>query len=253
MNTISTFLEHFDLTQLISLLIQAIAALLCISFHEMGHGFAAWCLGDETAKRQGRVSMNPLHHIDPLGLILLVTAGFGWAKPVPVDMRHFRHPKSGMAITALAGPLSNFLMGWAALGGASLLYHFALKQIITVQLYAHLFALLIQIAVLSVGLGMFNLIPFPPLDGSKILFSLLPDRIYYFILRLRALPDGRPLRAGLLWPAGHAAGCAAELGVEGAVSADPVPGGLLRAVNGTGRTCLPPGRGGTEPVGTGEL
>lgn len=183
MNTISTFLEHFELTQLISLLIQAIAALLCISFHEMGHGFAAWCLGDETAKRQGRVSMNPLHHIDPLGLILLVTAGFGWAKPVPVDMRHFRHPKSGMAITALAGPLSNFLMGWAALGGASLLYHFALKQIITVQLYAHLFALLIQIAVLSVGLGMFNLIPFPPLDGSKILFSLLPDRIYYFILR----------------------------------------------------------------------
>ena len=167
MNTISTFLEHFDLTQLISLLIQAIAALLCISFHEMGHGFAAWCLGDETAKRQGRVSMNPLHHIDP----------------VPVDMRHFRHPKSGMAITALAGPLSNFLMGWAALGGASLLYHFALKQIVTVQLYAHLFALLIQIAVLSVGLGMFNLIPFPPLDGSKILFSLLPDRIYYFILR----------------------------------------------------------------------
>ena len=98
-------------------------------------------------------------------------------------MRHFRHPKSGMAITALAGPLSNFLMGWAALGGASLLYHFALKQIVTVQLYAHLFALLIQIAVLSVGLGMFNLIPFPPLDGSKILFSLLPDRIYYFILR----------------------------------------------------------------------
>ena len=183
MNTISTFLEHFDLTQLISLLIQAIAALLCISFHEMGHGFAAWCLGDETAKRQGRVSMNPLHHIDPLGLILLITAGFGWAKPVPVDMRHFRHPKSGMAITALAGPVSNFLMGWAALGGASLVYHFALKQFVTVQLYAHLFALLIQIAVLSVGLGMFNLIPFPPLDGSKILFSLLPDRIYYFILR----------------------------------------------------------------------
>ena len=183
MNTISTFLEHFDLTQLISLLIQAIAALLCISFHEMGHGFAAWCLGDETAKRQGRVSMNPLHHIDPLGLILLITAGFGWAKPVPVDMRHFRHPNSGMAVTALAGPLSNFLMGWAALGGASLLYHFALKQIVTVQLYAHLFALLIQIAVLSVGLGMFNLIPFPPLDGSKILAAFLPDRTYFQLMR----------------------------------------------------------------------
>lgn len=182
MNSIATFFAHFDLTQLITLAIQAVAALLCISFHEMGHGFAAWLLGDETARREGRVSMNPLHHIDPLGLILLVTAGFGWAKPVPVDMRHFRHPKTGMAITALAGPFSNFLMGAVALGGASLLYHFAMKQLITTQLY-YLFALLVQIAMLSVGLGMFNLIPFPPLDGSKILFSLLPDRIYYGILR----------------------------------------------------------------------
>lgn len=182
MNSIATFLEHFDLTQLITLAIQAVAAILCISFHEMGHGVAAWLLGDETARREGRVSMNPLHHVDPLGLILLITAGFGWAKPVPVDSRHFRHPKSGMAVTALAGPLSNFLMGAVALGGASLLYHFAMKQLITTQLY-YFFALLVQIAVLSVGLGMFNLIPFPPLDGSKILFSLLPDRIYYFILR----------------------------------------------------------------------
>lgn len=182
MNSIATFLEHFDLTQLITLAIQAVAAILCISFHEMGHGFAAWLLGDDTARREGRVSMNPLHHVDPLGLILLITAGFGWAKPVPVDMRHFRHPKSGMAVTALAGPLSNFFMGAVALGGASLLYHFAMKQLITTQLY-YFFALLVQIAVLSVGLGMFNLIPFPPLDGSKILFSLLPDRIYDRILR----------------------------------------------------------------------
>lgn len=182
MNSIATFLEHFDLTQLITLAIQAVAAILCISFHEMGHGVAAWLLGDETARREGRVSMNPLHHVDPLGLILLITAGFGWAKPVPVNSRHFRHPKSGMAVTALAGPLSNFLMGAVALAGASLLYHFAMKQLITTQLY-YFFALLVQIAVLSVGLGMFNLIPFPPLDGSKILFSLLPDRIYYFILR----------------------------------------------------------------------
>lgn len=182
MNSIATFLEHFDLTQLITLAIQAVAAILCISFHEMGHGVAAWLLGDETARREGRVSMNPLHHVDPLGLILLITAGFGWAKPVPVNSRHFRHPKSGMAVTALAGPLSNFLMGAVALAGASLLYHFAMKQLITTQLY-YFFALLVQIAVLSVGLGMFNLIPFPPLDGSKILFSLLPDQIYYFILR----------------------------------------------------------------------
>lgn len=182
MNSVSTFLQHFDLSQLIALFIQVVAAVLCISFHEMGHGFSAWLLGDHTAKQHGRVSMNPLRHIDPLGLLLLITAGFGWAKPVPVDMRHFRHPKSGMALTALAGPLSNFAMGLISLGCASLLYHHAMKSLITTPLY-YLFALFVQIAVLSIGLGMFNLIPFPPLDGSKIIFSLLPNRIYYTILR----------------------------------------------------------------------
>ena len=182
MNPVSTFLVNFDPAQLLSLLIQVIAALLCVSFHEMGHGYAAWLLGDSTAKKRGRVSMNPLRHIDPLGLLLLITAGFGWAKPVPVDMQHFRRPKLGMALTALAGPLSNFLMGLIALGGASVLYHFAAVQLMTTHLY-YLFLLLIRIAVLSVGLGMFNLIPIPPLDGSKVLFSLLPDRAYYTILR----------------------------------------------------------------------
>ena len=176
-------LSALDLTSLLDAVLRVAAIFLCLTVHETCHGLAALALGDPTAKSMHRLSLNPLRHIDWIGLLMMFVAGFGWAKPVPVDMRHFRHPKSGMAITALAGPLSNFLMGWAALGGASLLYHFALKQIITVQLYAHLFALLIQIAVLSVGLGMFNLIPFPPLDGSKILFSLLPDRIYYFILR----------------------------------------------------------------------
>ena len=182
MEAVSTFLENFDLTQLLMLLLQVIAALLCISFHEMGHGYAAWLLGDSTAKKRGRVSMNPLRHIDPLGLLLLVTAGFGWAKPVPVDMQHFRRPKLGMALTALAGPFSNFLMGAVALALASVLYHFAMFQLMTTWLY-YLFLFLLRIAILSVGLGVFNLIPIPPLDGSKVVFSLLPDRIYYTILR----------------------------------------------------------------------
>lgn len=182
MESVSAFLENFDLTQLLDLLIQVVAALLCVSFHEMGHGYAAWLLGDSTAKTRGRVSMNPLRHIDPLGLLLLITAGFGWAKPVPVDMRHFRRPKLGMALTALAGPVSNFLMGFVALAIASALYHFALPQLMTTWLY-YLFLLLIRVAILSVGLGLFNLIPIPPLDGSKVMFSLLPDHIYYTILR----------------------------------------------------------------------
>lgn len=183
MEAVTTFLENFDLGQLIDLLIQVIAALLCVSFHEMGHGYAAWLLGDATARQRGRVSMNPLRHIDPLGLLLLVTAGFGWAKPVPVDMGHFRHPKLGMALTALAGPFSNFLMGTAALALASALYHFALAQMMTSLWLYYVFLLLLRITILSVGLGIFNLIPIPPLDGSKAVFSLLPDRIYYTILR----------------------------------------------------------------------
>lgn len=183
MEAVSTFLENFDLSQLLDLLIQVAAALLCVSFHEMGHGYAAWLLGDSTAKRRGRVSMNPLRHIDPLGLLLLVTAGFGWAKPVPVDMQHFRRPKLGMALTALAGPFSNFLMGTAALLAASALYHVALAQLMTTLWLYNLFLFLVRIAVLSMGLGIFNLIPIPPLDGSKVVFSLLPDRVYYTILR----------------------------------------------------------------------
>ena len=183
MEAVTTFLENFNLGQLIDLLIQVIAALLCVSFHEMGHGYAAWLLGDATARPRGRVSMNPLRHIDPLGLLLLVTAGFGWAKPVPVDMGHFRHPKLGMALTALAGPFSNFLMGTAALALASALYHFALARLLTSLWLYYVFLLLLRITILSVGLGIFNLIPIPPLDGSKAMFSLLPDRIYYNILR----------------------------------------------------------------------
>ena len=183
MNSFGDVMRNLDWSVPMEILMSIIPALVCITLHELSHGYVAYKLGDNTAKNMGRLTLNPIKHIDIFGLVMMVAFKFGWAKPVPVDMRHFRHPKSGMAVTALAGPLSNFLMGWAALGGASLLYHFALKQSVTVQLYAHLFALLIQIAVLSVGLGLFNLIPFPPLDGSKILFSLLPDHIYYFILR----------------------------------------------------------------------
>ena len=132
------------------LLIRVVAALLSLSVHETCHGLAAWKLGDVTARRMGRLSLNPLRHIDPMGFLLLVLAGFGWAKPVPVDPRYFKRPKQGMAITALAGPVSNFVL-----------------------------------AVLSAALlsGIFNLFPIPPLDGAKVLFSFLPDRTYGFMLR----------------------------------------------------------------------
>ena len=182
MDSISTFLQNFDLTRVVTLLIQIVAALLCVSFHEMGHGYVAWLMGDATAKSRGRVSMNPLRHIDPLGLLLLIVAGFGWAKPVPVDMSRFKRPKLGMALTALAGPVSNFLMGTAALALASGIVHFFQEQLTSMGGY-YAFLFLVRIAMLSVGLGMFNLIPIPPLDGSKVLFALLPDNLYHIILR----------------------------------------------------------------------
>lgn len=179
MGSIGAFLSHFDLTRLIGILMSAAAALLCITIHELSHGLAACRLGDTTAKDMGRLTLNPIKHIDPLGLLLMITARVGWAKPVPVDMRNFRSPKRDMALTALAGPLSNFLLSAAALGLASFIWHFLMAGSVTA--YALIF--LVQVAVLSMGLGLFNLIPVSPLDGSKILFSFLPDQWYYTILR----------------------------------------------------------------------
>lgn len=183
MGGFSVFLDNFELDRLLFYLVRAAAALLCITLHEMSHAAAALALGDETARRRQRISFNPLHHIDPLGLLLMVTAGFGWAKPVPVDMDHFRHPRLGMALTALAGPMSNLVLAFAALGAGSALFHFVtLPAGALGEAVSWLFTLLVYTGVLSVGLGVFNLIPFPPLDGSKVLFSLLPERSYRALL-----------------------------------------------------------------------
>ena len=164
---------------LVTLLITAAAALLCITLHELSHGFVAWRLGDPTAKNAGRLTLNPVKHLDIMGLLMMVVVKVGWAKPVPVDMRYFRHPKQGMAITALAGPAANFLTALAAVGLSSVLWHFA--PLAKPTLLA--LCLLSNMALLGVGMGLFNLIPISPLDGSKILFAFLPDRAYYTILK----------------------------------------------------------------------
>lgn len=186
MESLNNFLEHMDWIQLFLVLMGAVASLLCITVHELSHGLIAYRLGDPTAKVNGRLTLNPISHIDPVGLLMMLTVRVGWAKPVPVDMRNFRRPKRDMALTALAGPVSNLLLATAALGVGSLIYWFAPEGIITFYiLYFFLY-----MAVLSVGLAVFNLLPIPPLDGSKIAFSILPDHIYlkylhyerYFVL-----------------------------------------------------------------------
>lgn len=146
------------------------AALIAISIHEMSHAWAAWLLGDRTAQDQGRLNLNPLSHIDPLGFLCMIFFGFGWAKPVPVNPYYFKNRKVGMAVTAFAGPLSNFILGFASI--------IAYVLIIFSQPGNMMMALgqfLMILGSLSIGLGVFNLLPIPPLDGSKILFMFLPN------------------------------------------------------------------------------
>ena len=126
-----------------------------------------------------RLSLNPLRHIDWFGLTMMFLVGFGWAKPVPVDPRYFKNPKRGMAVTALAGPVSNFLLALILLLGLRLLWLYAPVT----QAVDQWILFLLQTALLSIGLGVFNLIPIPPLDGSKVLFSLLPDSAYLKLMR----------------------------------------------------------------------
>lgn len=171
-------LHGFDFSFLAAIPFRAIPALLCITLHELSHGAAARMLGDPTAKNAGRLTLNPLRHLDLFGFVMLIVARVGWAKPVPVDMRRFKKPRRDMAITALAGPAANFLI--AAL--FMLLLGFCLP--LYEKSYGPYLLQFLQVtAQLSLGLGIFNLLPIPPLDGSKILFALLPDESYQKLMQ----------------------------------------------------------------------
>lgn len=168
-----------DFGSLRDILLRVAAVFLCLTIHETCHGLAAYALGDPTAKRAHRLSLNPLRHIDWLGLLMMVVAGFGWAKPVPVNPNYFKKPKQGMAVTALAGPVSNLLLAILLLLIARGVY---VRAVLTGSFSTTWFAFLLDTASLSVGLGLFNLVPIPPLDGSKVLAVLLPDRAYDWLM-----------------------------------------------------------------------
>ena len=170
----------FDYQAALVLVIRALAALLCLTVHETCHGVAAWYLGDPTARNYGRLSLNPLRHLDPWGFLLLMVAGFGWAKPVPVNPGYFRNPKRGMALTALAGPVSNFLLALVSAGVLSLLYHLGVGATEPGFWLLAFFGVLVW---LNLGLGIFNLFPIPPLDGAKVFFSFLPNWLYQKMLQ----------------------------------------------------------------------
>ncbi|MBE6967425.1 MAG: site-2 protease family protein [Ruminococcaceae bacterium] len=168
-----------DWSILTDMLLRALPALLCITIHELCHGLVAYKLGDDTAKRAGRLTLNPIKHIDLFGLVLMIAFRFGWAKPVPVDMRKLRHPKRGMALVALAGPVSNLLLAIVLL----FLYGALYIPLMNGKVGEVVLELLMTGGYLSCALAVFNMIPIPPLDGSKVLFSFLPDEIYRKILR----------------------------------------------------------------------
>ena len=158
------------------------ASLLCITFHETCHGLAAYRLGDNTAKRMGRLSLNPLKHVDLMGLIMMALFRFGWAKPVPVDMRNFKNPKAGLALTALAGPVSNVVLAYAAVVLCNFVMFLA-DRLGSTWLLLALAQFFVYVEIISAGLAVFNVFPIPPLDGSKVLFALLSDRAYDRLMR----------------------------------------------------------------------
>lgn len=181
---LQAFWEQFNWSQFFDLILRVVGVLLCLTVHETCHGLAAYLMGDPTAKRMKRLSFNPLRHIDWLGLAAMIICGFGWAKPVPVDMRYFKRPRLGMAITALAGPVSNFLLSLLLIFVTSVLLHLGAAGAIAYTVFVDgVIDFLVSTAVLSIGLGLFNLIPIPPLDGSKVLFSVLPEKAYRVLLR----------------------------------------------------------------------
>lgn len=180
-SSFSDVIRNLNWSVLTDMLLAVIPALICITLHELSHGFVAYKLGDNTAKNMGRLTLNPIKHIDIFGLIMMVVLKFGWAKPVPVNMRNFKNPKRDMAITALAGPLSNVLICCVVLFIYGLVYlpcNLASTEFAGSLLYAVYIT-----AYLSIALAIFNIIPIPPLDGSKVLFSLMSDESYMKLMR----------------------------------------------------------------------
>ena len=153
----------------ITLALSMPAIVLCLSIHESAHGGAAYLLGDRTARDSGRVTLSPLAHIDPMGFVCLLLFGFGWARPVPVNIANFQNRRWGMALTALAGPLSNFITAFVAY-----CLYFVVRMNGSSAFMWSLAQFLAIVASMSVGLGVFNLIPVHPLDGSRVVDAFMP-------------------------------------------------------------------------------
>lgn len=189
---LSTITKIFtDRSELIWFLIRIPVVLIALSFHEMSHAYAAHKLGDDTAKNLGRLTMNPIKHLDLIGTICLVLFGIGWAKPVPIMTRNFEDPKKGMVISSLAGPGSNLFLSlisfilcviFSAIFGYT--DALTLKPEGVGGILAFILCLFLYVFhIVNLSYAIFNMLPVPPLDGSRLALAFLPDKVYFGIMR----------------------------------------------------------------------
>jgi Zn-dependent protease len=172
----------------LTFILLAIPLLYSIILHELAHGWVAYRMGDPTAKGQGRLSLNPLKHLDPIGTLMLFIFGFGWAKPVPVNFNHLHNIRKGLILVSAAGIIANMLLAFFA---------FFLSRFLSPAPSGVLATLLFYLAQINIILASFNLIPIPPLDGSKILMGFVSERFQYYLSRLE--PFGLFIIIGLLY------------------------------------------------------